>query len=455
MKRALALSPAARVQLTLYRCLAAMCRATFALWSACAALTGERRPVLDERLGRWSGPISAGRDVVWLHAASVGEVGVARVLVERLRRERPTAHLLLTCNTPTGRAAALEAGVDEVRYFPLDHPAVVAGVVARAEPSLFVFVETEIWPALLLELAARGVATVMVNACVSARSFSRYRRVRALIGAALGGVSLVCGRDEESLQRLLSLGVDPARALVVGDLKFDGVGPDEVEGAGDLLAGLTGADAVLLAASTHAGEDEQVLAAFDRVCAEHGASRLVLAPRHPQRSAAVLELARSGSRTAVAWSELARSRSADWRVLVVDSTGELRGFMRSSVGAFVGGTLVDVGGHSLVEPSAFGLPTVAGPHLGGVADQADGLRACDALTVVDDAEGLAGCWQRWLADAPAAAAAGRRARAFVEGHRGALDRTLDAMRPLLPGRAGDGAQVEHRDDRRGNIGVAR
>ncbi len=419
----------ARVQLLLYRLAAAL---VVLYHRAALPLVGDsKRSRYAERLGLWDGPRPDGGSVIWIHAASVGEVAVASVLVAGLRGLRPQSRILLTCNTATGRSAAASAGADELRYFPIDHPAVVASVLDRVAPALFIFIETEIWPALLAELERRALPAVMVNARVSERSYPRYLRVRALVGRVLGGVRLFCVRDRESLERLTALGAEPGRTCLTGDLKFDSVPP--AAGA-DLLGPLTEDEPAVVAASTREGEEEVLLEALEQV---HGAGRrlrLVLAPRHPERSATVTRLASERGLAVLRWSEVPEAGGQDrpaWDVLVLDSVGQLRSFMRGAVGVFVGGTLVPVGGHNLLEPASFGVAVASGPHLANVNSQARALADNDALVRVDDAAGLARLWSDWLDRPGAAREAGRRALDVVEAGRGALARTLKALEPYL------------------------
>jgi 3-deoxy-D-manno-octulosonic-acid transferase len=351
----------------------------------------------------------------------------AAPLIARIRRACPPARLVLTCQTEAGCAAGRGTAADDTRFFPVDTRATVDRVINLLDPRVFVFVETELWPSLLLHLAERDVPAVMVNASVSQRSYSRYRRVRSLMSAALGTVAAVCARDQVSRERLVSLGADAARARVTGDLKMDALSADAVGATPDLLAEVDAP--VLVAASTHEGEEEAVLDAFTSVRARHAGVRLVLAPRHVDRAPVAIRLARDRS-LAVAVRSAPPLRSA-WDVLVIDTTGELRGFMKKAYAVFVGGSFDTVGGHNLLEPAAFGAPVATGPGLDGVREQADLLASADALAIVGDAEALAERWSAWLDDPQAARGYGLRALGVVRAHAGALERTWAALGPLL------------------------
>lgn len=390
----------------------------------------EARLKYAERLGRWDdfNPHGSQLPVLWLHAASVGEVALAAAIVRRLRERVSGVRVLLTCNTPTGRAEAFRAGVDEVRYLPVDFGPVVRRTLGIARPSVFAFVETEIWPTLLGELSARSVPAAMFNARVSSRSFPRYRRIRPLVCGALESLVRVCARDGVSADRLLSLGARSEATRIVGDIKLDAIDASDVEGTDALLDGRTGGRAVLLAISTHPGEEEMVLEAFGRLRDAGLSTVLVLAPRHPERAASVSELAARDWQTRI-WSE--GPPEGAWDVLVVDTTGDVRGFAKSAAVAFVGGSFVPVGGHNLFEPAAYGVPVTAGIHLDEVADQAETLTSAGCLEVAADATALATVWRRWLESPDDAADAGAACRRTVEAHGGALERAVDEMAWLL------------------------
>lgn len=402
------------------------------------ATGSERLTRLGERAGCYDGPApDAGAvPVIWLHAASVGEVRAAEPLLAALRSRLRDARFIVTCQTTTGLALAAGLGVHETRYFPLDCRFAVRRFLSRFKPSLFLFVETEIWPRLLRELSAAGVPSAMVGARVSEASFRRYRRVRGLFEPALATLACVCARDDASLRRLLELGAPAARSRVCGDVKLDALDEVAVARMPNALAGTTPGARVLFAVSTHAGEETIILDAFARVHREHATARLVLAPRHPRRAEEVCAIAAEQGRVA-RWS---RDRRADgWDILVIDTTGEARTFFPAAECVFVGGTLVDVGGHNLAEPAAFGIPCAVGPHLDMVRHQAELLEAAGALIVVENAEGLARVWSTWLRDSTEARRIGCAARTAVAAHRGAIGRTVTALEPLLARLSAEGA----------------
>jgi 3-deoxy-D-manno-octulosonic-acid transferase len=299
---------------------------------------------------------------------------------------------------------------------------------------LFVFVETEIWPALLVRLHGLRIPSALVNGRISARSFPRYRRILGLMAPALSSVDVVCARDLESEQRLVGLGAIPDTVSCTGDMKLDALDADAVSQAPSLLLeylqGEAAHDRVLVAASTREGEDEEVLRAFALVRRTADRVRLVIAPRHPERFDDVY---RSVVATGLSVTRRSQAPSLDrsWDILLVDTLGELRGFFKGATAAFVGGSLVPVGTHNVLEPAAFGVPVVVGRHLEEVRDAARALEGAGALEIVADADELARVWTRWLADPSAAQAAGRAGAAIVTGGRGAVLAVMERLEPIL------------------------
>ncbi len=410
--------------------------AFWGMLGAAGLFGSERRRVWRERLGGWAGANSVPDGFVWLHAASVGEVAAARPLVRALRARLPSRYILLTCNTATGRRAAEALDCDGVRYFPLDWRPILDRILRRARPSIFIFVETEIWPTLLVRLKQLAVPTAMVNGRVSDSSFPRYRRIWDLIAPALASVPVVCARDEISWERLLELGARAEVATMVGDMKLDALAPSVVAATEDLLLALSGGGSqgpVLVAASTRSGEHELVLDAFARVLERDGSARLVLAPRHPDRFDAVAALLEERGHAFARRSNPLAVREP-WQILLLDSVGELRGFFPSATAAFVGGSLVPKGGHNVLEPAAFGVPVAVGPHLENVREQAVVLAGVGALRVAQNAGELAEIWSLWIEDPRARDHAGEAGRSCVAAGRGAVQETMERLEPLLAAR---------------------
>lgn len=383
-----------------------------------------------ERLGLI--PASENR-TIWLHAASVGEVMAARPLIEGLIQRYPNHHLTVTSMTATGaeRVQGLFGNEVSHRFVPLDFPGAARRFVDRLKPELAIFFETELWPNLLHACQQQGVPVVLTNGRLSLKAMHGYRRVRPLMANALGKVDWLAAKSEQDAERFGQLGMPRERITVVGSLKFDisvnGVIAEESQRLRTLLGGRP----VWVAGSTHPGEDEQALAAHARLRERFPSALLILVPRHPQRFDDVAALCRRhGERLA------RRSRRegivTETTVYLGDTMGELMLLYGAADLAFVGGSLVSVGGHNLLEPAALGVPVLSGPELDNFSDVAEVLRQADALVGVTDAATLGEALVTLLADPAQRQHMAAAARAAIEANRGALVRTFSGLASLLP-----------------------
>jgi 3-deoxy-D-manno-octulosonic-acid transferase len=391
---------------------------------------------LPGRLGRDSAQEPPAPGGLWLHAVSVGEVAVAATLARALPPELP---LVVTTVTPTGQARAREAfaGRAAVAYLPFDLGFAVRRFFDRFRPGALVLVEGDYWPLVLAEARRRGLPVAVVNGRVGNRSFGRMRRLAPLARRLLAGVALYGVQDAEDRRRLAALGVPKERVRVTGNLKFEAPEPVLDPALAAQVRRLAAGRAVLLAGSTMPGEEEKVLAAFER---SDGGTRalLVLAPRHPERWDEVDALLTSWGKKRGAL-HLRRSRlpadpltqPSSPAVLLLDSLGELAGLYRLAAAAFIGGTLVPTGGHNPLEPARFGVPLAVGPSLHNFRDVAERFDRAGAWRRVAYAAELGDAWRGWLDDPAEAERQGRRGRALVEANRGALARTLDLLAPVL------------------------
>lgn len=405
---------------------------------------------LGERLGL--GPAlplngAAGSGSLWLHAASAGEVQAAAGLVRAFARQIPGAALLITTGTPAGaaRARALLASDSGartvVRYLPLDMPGAVRRFLDRAQPRLGIVMETELWPNLFRECRRRGVPLALASARLSERSARRYARVRSLIEPALAGCALIAAQSEADAERFLRLGAGAAAVRVVGNIKFDFEVPPETAERGRRLHERYAHDGPLwVAGSTHPGEEQAVLEAHEHVQRTHPHARLVLAPRHPPRFAEVARLLERRGTEFERWSQsqphgaggdLRTGGVRGAKVLLLDTLGELLDFYAAADVVFVGGSLVRVGGHNLLEPAALGRAILTGPHNFNAPEIARLLAERGGLEVVRDAGELGAAAAALLANASAREALGARARAVVDANRGALARLLALLEPLV------------------------
>jgi 3-deoxy-D-manno-octulosonic-acid transferase len=403
---------------------------------------GHYLPTLPGRLGRTpaggaaAGVPGGGRGGLWLHAVSVGEVGVAATLARALPPDLP---LLVTTITPTGqaRARAAFAGRAAVAYLPFELGFAVRRFFDRSAPAALVLVEGDFWPLLLREARRRRLPVAVANGRVSDRSFRRMRRLRPFLAPLLAGVDRFGVQTAEDRGKLLALGVPAERVAVTGNLKYEAPEPARSPALEGEVRRLAAGRAVLLAGSTMAGEEEEVL---DALASLGGRALLVLAPRHPERWDAVERLVAGRGLAAVRRSGLAGAdapRSAD--VLLLDSLGELAGLYAVADAAFVGGTLVATGGHNPLEPARFGVATAVGPSMENFREMAAEFDRAGAWRRVAGGRELAAVWGGWLDDPAAARAVGSRAARLVEDNRGALERTLELLAPALA--AGSGAQA--------------
>lgn len=370
---------------------------------------------------------------VWLHAVSVGEVNAAAPLVDRLRAQRPDLRVVVTTITPTGSERVRKLWGDDVThvYLPYDLPGAVARFLDQFKPTLALIVETELWPNLLFVCRDRGIPTHILNARLSARSLRGYRVLAPLIRRALATVRLVAAQSQDDARRFERLGAAPERIRVTGNLKFD-IPPPQTGGFVRAFdAALAQPRPIWIAASTHEDEEAPVLEAHRLLRERHADALLLWAPRHPERFRAVTQRAReAGFRVT--------SRSADvWPppvtdVFVIDTLGELTSFYACASVAFVGGSLQPIGGHNLLEPAATGTAILSGPQLHNFVDIAHRLREAQAMRVVDDAASLAQALAALFDDANAREAMAANAARLLEDGRGALDRTLALIAPVLP-----------------------
>ena len=369
---------------------------------------------------------------IWLHAVSVGEVAAAAALVRALRTSHPDVPLVLTTATPTGRAQALALfGADvEVRFLPYDTSGSMRRFLARIRPRAAIIMETELWPNLLHECSRRGVPVLFASARLAPRSVPRYRRFGALFSAGLRN-AWVAAQSPADAARFIALGADPARTQVVGNLKFDmRLGEEVAEKGRELRRRYLGARPVWTAGSTHEGEEDLLLDAHAVLERAVRGALLVLAPRHPQRFDGVAALL---ERRGLVVDRRGRSETVrpEAQVLLLDSMGELTAFYAASDMAFVGGSLVPVGGHNLLEPAALGVPVITGPYTQNGPEIARLLIEAGGALEVADGVALAAAAGRLLVDPALRERMGESARSFVEAHRGSLARLRALLEPLL------------------------
>jgi len=369
-----------------------------------------------QRYGRVPSRIRQKTDLagcIWMHAASVGEVGVLARVLTHLAEQTPDLPVVVTTMTSTGRdrARQLLSGQADHCYLPLDAPAFVNRTVRGLHPQVLIIAETELWPNLINRVARYGAPIVMVNARLSARTHQRYRRVGAGMKRILNAISVICVKSEVDRERFIALGADPGRVRVTGDLKYEplsGVVDTPLEDRRAQL-GLPAGRPVFTAGSTRQGEEAFVLEAFEEAVRHVDDLLLVLAPRYPRRADEVFELVterglRCLKRTT--WLEETTGDEVDIpgegiEVLLLDTLGELEPFYAASDVAFVGGSLVPAGGHNLLEPAVYGVPVLFGPHTEETAgadllllEAVGGVRVEDGRSLGEEVASLVGDRER-------------------------------------------------------------
>ncbi len=381
---------------------------------------GER---VAERFGRTPADIPPG--CVWFHAVSAGETIAAAPLVTALAAKFPQHAFLVTTMTPAGSAQvrARHPGRAYHCYAPYDFPWAVRRFYRAVRPKLLVLMETELWPNLMEEAAARSVPVLLVNARLSERSARGYARLGGLTRPMLRQLRWIACQYPAHAHRFEALGAPADRLIVHGSVKFDAAVPDD---HAPRLASLRerwgfGDVPVWIAASTHPGEEAVALSVQQRLAARFPGLRLILVPRHPARAGEVARLAaRHGFRLGWQSRPAAGDRSAE--VIVGDTMGELAYLYGLADVAFVGGSLTRSGGHNPVEPAVWGVPAVVGPAVENFADVVAAFRAADAIALADDERVLGDVLERWLADPAQRRAAGERARQVVAANAGASRR---------------------------------
>jgi 3-deoxy-D-manno-octulosonic-acid transferase len=412
---------------------------------------GKYRAGLKERFGRVPPHVrQQASPTIWVHAVSVGEVLAVSRLIHDLRCRLPQHRILVSTTTSTGQKLARERfGTDSVFYFPLDFAFALRPYVEAIKPELVVVAETEFWPNFLRLVHRSGAKIAVVNARISDRSLRGYRFLRPWLLKVLRAIDLFLAQTEVDRSRLIDIGAAPERTQTVGNLKFDVSAPETLPVVSSLrLAFGQGAvGPVIIAGSTVDGEERLLLRAFEIVLGENPRAVMILAPRQPQRFQQVADL--------IASLGIPSSRRSLWSgenlaggVLLLDSIGELASIYSLADIAFVGGSLVEHGGHNILEPAQYGVPVIIGPHYENFREIVNDFRAADAVRVAGPAE-LPLIMTELANNQPLRTALGQRALVAVRSQMGATERTLAALEALLArdGNAGELKLVVSTDQR--------
>ena len=397
----------------------------------------ERLGLVPSRLRKQHDGLDPERLLTWVHAVSVGEVLAVSRLVKTLDAALPEYVIAVSTTTRTGQTLARERfGASRVFYCPLDLPWAVRAWLNALRPRLFILAETEFWPNMLSGCFRRKIPVAVVNARISDRSWPRYRQLRWLWRPFLSRLRRVLAQSQTDAERLKALGCLPERVTVAGNLKFDVRAAEETD-ATRLLKVLTRNLHLIVAGSTLEGEETALLEAWPRLLQTDQQLAMVLAPRHPERFAAVAALL---ERSGIPW-----VRRSDWRsapedslkplipgqIVLLDTIGELASVYSLALVAFVGGSLVPAGGHNPLEPAQFGVPILMGPHFDNFRAITADLLDHQAVKIAADKNDMPAALIDLIENRPAAAAMGKRAQQVFEQQAGATGRSVEALKELL------------------------
>lgn len=372
-------------------------------------------------------PSESSKETIWLHAVSVGETLAAVPLVKALQEKYPEHRLLITCMTPTGSERITAAFGDSVdhSYAPYDTPDAVARFLKRVQPKMLIIMETELWPNTVAACYKRQIPVILANGRLSEKSARGYARVSKLSGPMVAQLSAVAAQHGDDGGRFTALGLPAEKLHITGNIKFDLDLNAQIRQSAEALRQQWGGAhqrPILLAASTHRGEDEIILQAFNLIKQSVNNALLVLVPRHPERFNQVGDLCLEAGYRLARRSNNDSTDNAD--ILLGDTMGELMTFFGACDIAFVGGSLVANGGHNMIEPAAWGKPTLSGLSVFNFAEVSRLLAEAGGLSLVEDAAVLAETVIELIQNPQQARQMGQSAQQVAEANRGALERLL-------------------------------
>ncbi|MCP3679250.1 MAG: 3-deoxy-D-manno-octulosonic acid transferase [Gammaproteobacteria bacterium] len=385
-----------------------------------------------ERLGYIVLPAGC-RQPIWIHAVSVGEVVAATPIVVALRHDYPDVAIIMTTMTPTGAMQVANSFGDQVQHYYIfyDLPRFIRRFLKRATPRLAIIMETELWPNTLHLLQKRQISVILANARLSKRSQRGYRRFAAMTQTMLQQLTAVAAQSQQDGERYLSIGLPAAKLQITGNTKFDITASTELIAAAKQLRQQLGVSrSIWIAGSTHEGEETQILAAFAQIKALLPQTLLFLVPRHPDRFDQVQSLCQRQGYRIQRRSEQ-QTCQMETEIFIGDTIGELLLFYAAADVAFVGGSLVDLGGHNMLEPALFGLPVITGPSLFNFADIGRLFIEGQAAVMVDGSDQLAQTVCRFLQHDDHRREYGERGQAIVAAHRGAVTAHMAIIKRFL------------------------
>ena len=372
---------------------------------------------------------------IWVHAVSVGETLAVAPLIEKLLSADPKRQVVVTSTTPTGRAQVERLFDKRVSccWVPFDTPGSVARFLKHWRPSLTVLVETEIWPNMVLQCKRQNIPVMLANARLSSRSARGYARAGSLAKPVIASLAMIACQQKADARRFIVLGADPHKTLVTGSVKFDIARARLIRQRDSLLEQLAISSdrLIFLAGSTHHGEEELVVAAFTQLRKTVPSVLLVLAPRHPERTASITRSILAPSPFHWLLRSTGQVVSADTDILVLDTLGELAALTAAADVSFIGGSLVPHGGHNPLEAAAFGVPVITGPHTFNFQQIFRALRRAGGAIEVTDAATLGQAVGELLTQAAYRREVGNAASRYVEDNQGALVRQHALIDQLL------------------------
>ena len=371
---------------------------------------------------------------VWIHAVSVGEVQATIPLVNQIKSRYPDKDIIITTVTPTGALQVKNIFHDTVHhsYIPFETPFTVKNFFNSIKPCIALIMETEIWPNLYNECGLRKIPLILVSARISLKSLANYKRFLPLFRETLSHGILIAAQSKIDAERFISLGADPNRTWVMGNIKFDFSLPKGTIKQGEILKESSFNNRpIWIAASTHEGEEDIILDAHKEILKNINNMVLILAPRHPERFQKIKQKLSSDQ-----WEYKSRSdfekTHLKCEVFLIDTIGELLLFYAASDIAFVGGSLLPIGGHNLLEPASLGLPTISGPYTFNQKEMTNLLEEADALKIISDSRELANNIITFHSNRSESEVVGERAKAIVENNKGAISGLMRRLDDIFP-----------------------
>lgn len=404
---------------------------------------GKYLPGLRQRLGAVPRLSESANPTVWLHCVSVGETQAARPFVRELRKQFPNHRLVISTVTVTGQSVARTVFKDdaaEVIYFPFDWSWSVRRSLRAIKPDVVLMMETELWPNFLRRCRKQGVPVAVINGRISKQSFRGYKLIKFFVRRILKDIRLAVMQTEADCERIRTIGMAPTKAIVGGNLKFDADPPKKANPLTEQIRsrfGFRENASLILAASTHATEERIIVDSFKMLKAKTGSVRLAIAPRHPERFGEVASLMETSSLRWARRSANPQPEDVETEAILFDSIGELTAIYPLATIVFVGGSLVEKGGHNVLEPAAAGVPVITGAHTDNFESIVQMLKTADAIVALPPlpqaslAAALSDAVESLLTSEERRSRLAANALELLEMNRGAAARTLKLVSPLF------------------------